>query len=173
MHIRGGTENIPGLAASFSACKLALANRRQKNNDMMELRDRFIAAVRKTKIPLIPYTRYIEAPPNGVCIVTFTGTRGYLPHTMLISLVKPFEPYACNAEMKSALEAKKIIVSVGSACNTASSKASHVLDALGADKFIRKGTLRISFCDYTTTADVDKLIDAYIEVIRHQLRKGQ
>lgn len=173
MHIRGGTENIPGIAASFAACKVALANRRRKNELMAELQLRFITAVRKTKIPVIPYARYCESPPPGVCIVCFTGTRGYLPHVMLISLVKPSEPYVCNAEMKSALEAKKIIVSVGSACNTASKKASHVLDALGADKYIRKGTLRISFCDYTTEADVDMLIDAYIEVIRHQLRKGQ
>lgn len=173
MHIRGGTENIPGIAASFAACKVALANRRRKNEEMTVLREQFIAGITKTKIPLISFTKYKMAPPTGVCLVYFSGSRGYLPNTILISLVKPSEPYVCNAEMKSALEAKKIIVSVGSACNTASAKASHVLDALGADKYIRKGTLRISFCDYTTSADVDKLIDAYIEVIRHQLRKGR
>ena len=61
-------------------------------------------------------------------------------------------------KVKNYLESVGIIVSIGSACNTSSSRQSHVLDDLGADKYICNGTLRISIGDYTSDEDVDLLI---------------
>lgn len=71
--------------------------------------------------------------------------------------------------MKKYLEDKKIIVSVGSACNTASAKASHVLYALDADKYIRKGTLRISIGDNNTADDITQFVKHFIDAVTAQL----
>jgi cysteine desulfurase len=65
-------------------------------------------------------------------------------------VVKRTLPKICNTALKEYMEANGVIVSVGSACNTSSPKASHVLYAMGADDLIRAGAIRVSLgCDNT------------------------
>lgn len=171
LHLRGGTENMPAIAAAYAALKITMASRAAKNKALQQCRLTVLSALKESGIPLIAYEHYGEHSPD-ICIVFFNGFgANYLPNTILLSLVKKTKPYVCNVEMKNRLETEGIIVSVGSACNTASEKASHVLYALGADEYIRKGTLRVSFDDCNTLADAKTFADTYIKIACLQLRK--
>jgi cysteine desulfurase len=60
------------------------------------------------------------------------------------------------------MEKNGIIISVGSACNTSSAKASHVLTALRAPTEIKRGVIRVSWCDYTTVEDIEAFVSALV-----------
>jgi cysteine desulfurase len=55
---------------------------------------------------------------------------------------------------------KGIAVSRGSACQSGSIKASHVLAEILSGEDLRKPSLRISFNHYNTKEDIDLLISA-------------
>jgi cysteine desulfurase len=58
------------------------------------------------------------------------------------------------------LDMKGIAVSRGSACQSGSNKASHVLAEMLSNEDLRKPSLRISFSHYNTKEDIDLLIKA-------------
>jgi cysteine desulfurase len=172
--LRGGTENVPGIAASYCALRSTWTDRKSKNARLIELKKVFIAQLRKSNIKCISYQDYLAGKHSGTLIVIISAnnasTTTYLPSTILLSVVKrvmlaptqstPATPMpvvtkdVCNAEMKKYLESKGIIVSIGSACNTKNKLASHVLFAMGLDDNMRKGILRISTSDFTSNEDV-------------------
>lgn len=92
----------------------------------------------------------------------------YLCNTILLSVIKKRGEYICNGKLKNFLESRGIVVSVGSACNTASPKASHVLYSMGADKYVRKGTLRISLGDDNTWDDIMNFVREFKNAIDEQ-----
>ena len=181
---RGGTENIIALGGAFLALKLTWRDRARKNNQMSKLKTKLLKGLAKY-ITVISFDTYLKAKhvlkgKNQPFIVLLTGPNSmtdpngpatdkrfvkyYLPNTVLLSLVrlggKPF----CNMKIRRLLAEKyKILVSAGSACNTNSEKASHVLYALGVDDDIKKGTIRISLSDNTNEGDVDTFVVAIIE----------
>lgn len=202
-NLRGGTENIPGIAAAYLATRYTMNNRGSKNAFAMQLK-RYLVGELAKRFHLCSYVQYVMmnaqnaafeqsgytvhdmlpqvaaralvdlglAAPKlkgvvmpKVMIVTLSTMQQCLPNTLLLSVVRRTPPAVCNASMKKQLESDGIIVSVGSACNTADAKASHVLYALGADQFVRQGCLRISFGDDTTQAHVDKFIDSFSRVV--------
>jgi len=115
----------------------------------------------------VQYTKYNELSRARLCYLS-GPTQYYLENTLLLAIVKRTEPYVCNTKIKEYLEARGIVVSVGSACNTASAKASHVLYAMGADQYIRKGAIRVSLGDFTTLSDVKKFIEVFREAAAAQ-----
>lgn len=168
-HLRGGTENVPGIGASKLAMLLCHQSRAEKNKRVGALKQKILAGIAKS-MPVTSYAEYTT--PRKVIpvveIVILTPPTNALPNTILLSVVKQTPPMVCNGEMKKALETLGIIVSVGSACNTTSPYASHVLDAMGADLFIRKGALRISLGDDTTEDDVKGFLRGFIRVVTEQ-----
>ncbi len=62
------------------------------------------------------------------------------------------------------LDMKGIAVSRGSACQSGSIKPSHVLAELLSESDLVLPSLRVSFCHYNTTLDVDALIIALLEI---------
>lgn len=58
------------------------------------------------------------------------------------------------------LDMKGIAVSRGSACQSGSSKPSHVLAQFVAEEDLKRPALRISFSRFNTKADIDALLDA-------------
>lgn len=154
--LRGGTENVPGIAASaraviYSAARVA----------GFSARNMFLAAVAK-RFTVVPYHKYVPST-NLTIVVIDHGI--YLPTTALIAVCAPG---VCNKKIKHALAARSIIVSVGSACNTQSERASHVLEAMDPPNEVRRGALRISF-DYTSTAEVverqsAQFVDALVDI---------
>ena len=125
-NLRGGTENIPSIASAGEALKCAFVNRIKKNKRMFALKKRIISKMSK-ELKQGDYKSYFTSDGKksneflilGPPVTSYEKSRS-LPNTLLISFVKnegksPF----CNVSLKKALNKKKIIVSVGSACQTA------------------------------------------------------
>jgi len=92
----------------------------------------------------------------------------YVPNTLLITIyIKNHD--ICNVLLKRELERYGIIVSIGSACNTSSTNASHVIKALNVNNKLRKGVLRISFGDFNVKTDVDKFIKIFLIALNKQV----
>jgi cysteine desulfurase len=165
---RGGTENLPGIGASFAALKHVFKGREEKNRRMATLKKAAIDGF-SALLPVRSYRDYYENPEGPDCeIVIFGLGAPTLNTTVLFSVVKKEGAYMCNVKVKQALEKLGIIVSVGSACNTSSEYASHVITALDADIYIRKGTLRLSMCDDTTLDDLKKFFKGFAAALRMQ-----
>lgn len=153
--LRGGTENVAGIAASTAAMIHNFAQRRQKNVKLLACKKAFISTLAKF-YPVVD--DYKKSPTTGFSIFIL-GPSPYssqsLPNTILLSVIS-HEHTMCNAKMKIGMEKCGHIISIGSACNTSSPKASHVLDALSMPPLVKRGTLRISFGDYNTTSEATK-----------------
>lgn len=160
---RGGTENVPMIGGAFAGLKLTLGDRRAKNEKMMGLKKTLLGKL-AARFRVIPLSKYNMAMCREVTIVVLGENT--LPSTLLISVILPGPPNKmCNSKLKEYLGRKGIIVSIGSACNTSSAKASHVLYAMGADERIRRGTIRISFGDYNTTTECEVVAAVIAEFI--------
>ncbi len=166
--LRGGTENVPGIGASLTAIKYTLTDRSSKNETMVDIKKYIMDAI-AAKLPTQSYTMYKKntnvQKPNLEIVFLSSATEYYLCNTILLSVVKRIKPMICNLAIKTKLMEKGIIISVGSACNTASPKASHVLYAMDADELIRKGALRISLGDSTTLDDAKKFVAEFIPIV--------
>ncbi len=166
--LRGGTENLPGIGAAFAATKYAMSDRLIKNATVGKLK-KYIIKELSNAVPARSYTQYVtnHVSPTDLEIVFLSGdTSYYLSNTILLSIVKHTTPAICNAKIKNELEKKGIVVSVGSACNTASPVASHVLFAMDADELIRKGALRITLGDENTMQDAKKFVQVFLSLIK-------
>lgn len=171
--LRGGTENLPGIGASLAALKLTMENRLSKNTTAQSLK-LYIMKEIGNRMPSRQYVDYVSGPSSGfpIEVVFLSGLESsYLNNTILLAVVKKTGAPVCNGKIKSKLEEKNIIISVGSACNTASAKASHVLFAMGADDYIRKGALRVSLGDHTTLDDAKKFVREFLLIIKDELSK--
>lgn len=182
--LRGGTENLPGIGASLAATKYTMENRTAKNAQMLKLKQYIMKEI-AARMPSRQYTQYVRnvlhsnhntskddtavKKPEIEVIFLSGPTEYYLPNTILLSVVKRTKPAICNGQLKSDLEEKGIVVSVGSACNTSSPKASHVLFAMNADEFIRKGALRITLGDDTTAEEAKKFVQEFLLVVKKQI----
>ena len=170
-NMRGGTENIAGIAASMLALKETMQDRRVKNAAMAATRDYIVSEISK-HAPSITYPAYMHRVRQGVQlpaveIVFLSGiSPAYLPNTILLSVVKRTKPPMCNAELKRELENANIIVSIGSACNTSDAKASHVLYAMKADTLILKGAIRISLGDLNTVNEAKLFVRAFLSIVK-------
>lgn len=168
--LRGGTENTLGLGASLCALNETMNDRHVKNKKMFALKDQLMTELSK-RIPTRSYVDYVSRIqknkiPEIEIIYLSNNSNDYLPNTLLLSVVKHTKPYVCNVKIKKELAKKNIIISVGSACNTSSKNASHVLYSMNADEFIRKGALRISLCDYNTVNDIYAFIVEFLTIIK-------
>jgi cysteine desulfurase len=181
--LRGGTENVAGIASVGAALEFAFRNRHEKNQKLYELRTYCLAQLSE-KMKMVNSLYYLcdrndlilqkipdhkkepleiisLGPPND-------KTRYVLPNTLLLAVCKNIGKPFCNGVLKDYLDSKNIIVSVGSACNTSSDKASHVLTAINAPPVVKRGVIRVSFSDYTTKSDIDTFIAEYCNGIKKQ-----
>jgi cysteine desulfurase len=171
--LRGGTENIPGIASMAAALKFAFTNRKKKNEKLLKLRNHLLEGLRKY-FTFGDYSNYlIESkkiePLELVSLGPPEKKQAFiLPNTVLLSIAKNKGKPFCNILLKQALDAKNCIVSIGSACLTKHDKASHVLTAIGAPPVIKRGVIRISFGDSNSIQEVDKFISILKECIEKQ-----
>jgi cysteine desulfurase len=165
---RGGTENTPGIAASHLALDTTLSSRTDKNGHLTQLKKYFIEEL-NSRMPCRTYKEYLTYPPTNALeiVILSPASKLYLANTVFLSVVKHTTTgkQVCNGTMKKQLEEEKFIVSVGSACNTDSKLASHVLSAIGADDKIKRGALRISFSDSTKIESVTAFIKTFANIV--------
>lgn len=196
--LRGGTENVAAIAGSIAAMKYAFTNRGAKNAKLCAQREYLLGKLRSkfstktyraflTPVPAQEPTNETEARAKKmkeakISLVILgpdcktnksdsipTSLPRVLPNTILLSVVKadgttPF----CNVRLKNTLDKNGVVVSIGSACNTASPDASHVLDAIHAPDSIKRGVIRISFCDTTTKKELDAFITTFTIAVNAQ-----
>jgi cysteine desulfurase len=171
--LRGGTQNVPAIAGSLAAMKYTFKDRKKKNDKLYKFRQFIIDEIGK-KFDIGDYKNYadIAAPDNVKPFeIVFLGQMDKklaLPNTILISIAKNTGASFCNVNLKKALDKSGIIVSIGSACNTLSTNASHVLNAIKAPAVIKKGVIRVSLCDTSTKKDIQHFLDIFIKAVNNQ-----
>lgn len=180
--LRGGTENVPAIAAAIASVKHSFTNREIKNKKMYTQKKLIIFELEKS-IPMGKYRNYFskQKPKRNEFIILGPECNGnykkpnILPNTLLLSFVKniefegkPSKPF-CNVDLKKCLNKKNIIISVGSACSTNSEKASHVLYSIKAPDVVKQGTVRISLSDDTTDKEIKTFLKELIVCIKKQI----
>ncbi len=133
--IRPGTENLIGIVALGAAVTESIQNLETNYEKVYKLRNKFCEFIN-------------ENIDN--CVVNPNRNDRVSPYVLSVS----FEDMLAEVLLHS-LESKNIYVSTGSACNSKSKKYSHVLEAIGLNEKLMKGTIRISFSRYSTENEID------------------
>ena len=140
---RGGTENVPGIAAMAAALTEACANMDENTKKVTALRDKLIDGI--SKIPHCALNGAREPRLPGNVNFCFEGIEG---ESLLLHL-----------------DLKGICGSSGSACTSGSLDPSHVLLALGLPHEIAHGSLRLSLCEYNTEEEIDYIIEELPKIV--------
>ncbi len=147
--LRGGTENVAGIAGFGAACAAAGGARQAEAVRMASLRDRLEAGIK-------------AATPEAVI---FGQNAARLPNTTLVAI-----PGIKAETAIIAFDLNGVALSSGSACSSGRVQASHVLAAMGVDADLTRGALRISLGWSTTQADIELLLNAWNTVISSLLK---
>jgi cysteine desulfurase len=141
---RTGTENVAGIVGLGVAMRIARERRAAESPRQAALRDRLIAAVRARVPDTVLNGHPTERLPNNAsfCIA---GTDG---ESLIV-----------------ALDLEGFAVSSGSACTSGETEPSQVLLALGIDRELAKGSLRVTVGRSTTEAHVERFVDALERVV--------
>ena len=137
---RPGTENVAYAVALATAAELTIAEHAAESERLTRLRDRLEAAI-LAKLP--------DAIIHGR-----GGKRA--PHVLNISI-----PGTDSESMLMALDLQGIACSGGSACQSGSVGASHVLDALDIKTEIANAAIRMSLGSLTTDACIDRVAEVF------------
>ncbi len=141
---RTGTENVPGIVALGVAMRIASERRERDARRLAALRDRIVDGVR-ARVPNAVLTGHpTRRLPNNASFC-FPGTQG---ESLIV-----------------ALDLEGISVSSGSACTSGSTEPSHVLTAIGLEREVAQGSLRITVGRDTTDADVDRLLEVLPPIV--------
>lgn len=140
---RSGTENVPGIAGLGAAAETVLS----QSKDMMRL-----AALRDRL-----ETEAVAAAPG---LVVLSGGVARLSNTSCLAL-----PGARAETLVIALDLAGIAVSSGAACSSGKVGESHVLAAMGVDRSVADGAIRVSLGWRTTQEDVDRFVVAWRELV--------
>jgi cysteine desulfurase len=141
---RTGTENVAGVVGLGAAMRIASAQRSAESARQAALRDALIAGIR-SRIPDATLTGHpTERLPNNASFC-FGGTQG---EALVVSL--DLEGFSASS---------------GSACTSGSTDPSHVLLALGLERDVAQGSLRLTLGRSTTRDDIDRLLDALPPIV--------
>lgn len=148
-NLRSGTLNVPGIAGLGEAVKICAANKEKNNKKILKLRDKFIAEVKRL-IPRVVINTDIKNSTPSHANISFIGAEG---ESILI-----------------ALDLAGIAVSTGSACASASLKASPTLKAMGLEDEIAHSTIRFTFGKNNTAAEVKRVLKILPPIIKRLRR---
>ena len=141
---RAGTENVAGIVGMGQGLFLAVKHLDTNREKLLALRSKMIAAVME-HIPFVRINGDLEQRLPGNINFSFEFIEG---EGLLLML-----------------DLKGISASSGSACTSGSLDPSHVLLALGLPHEIAHGSLRLSFCETNTEAEVDYFVTQLIEIV--------
>jgi cysteine desulfurase len=138
--VRAGTENVPGIGGFAAAARAAMASLDQQHARLSALRDALEQGIRA----LAPDT------------VIFAAGTARLPNTTLFAL-----PGLAAATALIAFDLDGVALSSGSACSSGKVRSSHVLDAMGVERDIAQGALRVSLGWNNSNDDVIRFLRAF------------
>ena len=189
---RGGTENVAGIISANKSLSATFTNREQKNKHLLSMKLSIINNM-KSYMNLIPYDIFVNQlddflPMHSPYFKDYTKTSFCIlgpmsndipdplkssPNTIFVSFINTwmenYDEKICGIILKDYLYDNKIIVSIGSACNTESEKPSHVLNSINAPKIIRSSIIRISLMDSNTKSQCNYLCKMIKKGINKQL----
>ena len=139
---RSGTENVAGIAGFGVAARLAKAGLADYAG-LAALRDDMERRLRTIAPGLRVYGAGVERLPNTSCL-TMPGVSS---ETQVMSF-----------------DLAGIAVSAGSACSSGKVAASHVLDAMAADRDEAMTAIRVSLGWNTTPAEIDRFVEVWEEL---------
>ncbi|HEY8559855.1 MAG TPA: cysteine desulfurase NifS [Pyrinomonadaceae bacterium] len=146
---RGGTENVPYIAAFGKACELAKRNLAGEAARLAALRDTFENEVGEKITDLVFNGKREQRLPN-ISNISFRFIEG--------------EGLLINLDMQG------VAVSTGSACSSGSLEPSPVIRSLGRDDELARGAVRFSFGKENTAEDVEYLLEILPKAVEN-LRK--
>jgi cysteine desulfurase len=141
--LRAGTENVAAIAGFGAAAEAARRNLEAEGRRMTALRERLETGLQAAT----PKAIIIGAESPRVPNTTLVAVPGMKAETAVI-----------------ALDLAGFAVSSGAACSSGKVQASHVLAAMGASKDLARGGVRISLGWSTAETDIDRFINAWINV---------
>jgi cysteine desulfurase len=145
---RAGTENVAGITGFGAAVKAAIGALAGDAVRLEGLRDRLEQGLRCT--------------PG---LILFSGDVRRLPNTTL------FTAPGLKAETAViGFDLADIAVSSGSACSSGKVQPSHVLEAMGFGREIAQGGVRFSLGWSTSSADIDRCLEAWRKLSNNLLR---
>jgi len=146
---RAGTENVAGIAAIAKGVEIAKDEMQEEKKTIFSLKEQ----LKKNIIEKIPDISFNGHPSKS------------LYNTLNVSF-----KYIEGESILTLLDFEGILVSTGSACNSDSLEASHVLLATGIEKVDAHGSIRFSLGKYNTKEEIDKVSDMLPDIIK-KLRK--
>lgn len=135
--LRPGTENTAGIVGMAAALQDACASLPARTARLCALRDRLAEQALRLPFSRLNGSRDHRLP--GTVNLSFAGTDG--------------------EQLLLLLDLQGIAVSTGSACESGSHKASHVLLALGLPEELARGSLRFSLGEDLTETDIDYMAE--------------
>jgi cysteine desulfurase len=146
---RAGTENVPYIVGLAKALQLAAEKFQDESTRIRGLRDRLEKAIEQ-RVP------YVEINGRGA---------PRLPNTLNVSC------HGVEGEsLLTQMNEYGICASSGSACTSGSLEPSHVLRAMRVPEAAIQGSIRFSFGRYNTDADVDRIIEAFPQMVANVRR---
>lgn len=147
--LRAGTESIHNIVGLSEALKYAYDN--------YESEHQYVAGIKRY---------FVEKLTLELPTVTFNGSSGDLEKSTytLINVCLPVDEKKASMLLFQ-LDLKGIACSKGSACQSGSSKGSHVLAEILNDDDMQKPSIRFSFSIYNTIEEVDYVVAVLKEFI--------
>ena len=137
-NMRAGTEHVAGIVGMGAAAE-ALANRPDDETaGIARLRDRLERGI----LAGADSAHVIGQAAERICNTTNIGFEGLAAEAILLLLSE-----------------NGICASAGAACSSGSLEPSHVLQAMGIDARIAHGAIRFSLSQFTTEAEIDRVVD--------------
>lgn len=146
---RGGTEAVVSILGFGKAAELLLHTREQRRNHARTLREALLRAL--ADIP----DRRINSPADGAVSILNIGFARVQAEALVLLL-----------------DRSGICVSMGAACNSESLEPSHVLTAMRVPEDFLHGSIRVSFGQYNTPAQIDEAAEAIRRIVTLQRSRG-
>jgi cysteine desulfurase len=148
---RAGTENVAGIVGFGVAAELAAAEV-EKAAELAALRDELESRVLAVEPDTVVVSGRVARLPNTSCLA--------VPDTKAETLV-------------IGLDLAGVAVSAGSACSSGKVEASHVLSAMGLSPELAQGAIRVSLGFGTVSADIERFIGAWSELIKRMRQRQE
>ncbi|EGV43923.1 cysteine desulfurase [Bizionia argentinensis JUB59] len=147
--IRAGTEATHDIVGLEKAYTMAYDNLEKESDQVLDLKKYFISELK-----------------NAFPDVTFNGLSGNLEKSTytLINVCLPLPPEKALILLFQ-MDLKGIACSKGSACQSGSSKGSHVLTEVLCEDDLKKPSIRFSFSIYNTKNEIDYVISVLKEFV--------
>lgn len=145
---RAGTENVASIVGMATALKNNCAEMNMIAEKLRHMENLFLNTLDAADV------KYL-----------YNGAELRIPGNINISILD-----ADGEMLLHRLDLKGICISTGSACDSASTQVSHVIESIGVPDEYAKGTIRISFGKYNHERDAIAVADAIVEILKTNQR---